>query len=453
MAALPRALARLRVPAIVLATAATVLPAGSAQAVDPVPAPRVVVAVIDSPPNPYHEFFHAGGSLYGAKAPSSVTQDVLAEFGIGEDHIIDITRTGNFTADFAKAKAEFDAIELGQPYWFRGTNVIGVSFNPNAASRLRPDSTASTHGIGTSAAVLTANPDAIIVSVESPGSSSTVPGLGTQPQGERWAFAHPAVDIITTSYGPPYSPPLGYHLTDAYTGVVEKGKIHVGAADNSPALSPIDATAGPWFSIGVAGYGEGTSEGRENQSGSLPDFLGDFTQSLPYCRRCESGKSSVSGTSFAAPRTAGTISKIVLEARRTAGHTGGIIPKGTGNTQAVMVRGGGLDLTNWEIRRALEEAAFYPTIDDFNQGGTNTPILDPAPWAQAGWGAVTPDPAKKVIPEALAQLGIGGSPTRTKPAEACTFMTANVQARHVWWDRVAPFSDSTGPASDPYVYC
>ena len=428
------------------------VPAGTTlgQEVETEPVPRVVVAVIDSAPNPYHESLYAGGSLYGASAPNSVTPDVLAEFGIDENHIIETTRTGNFAADFAQDKAEFDAIESGKPYWFKGTNLIGISFNGNG-QRLRPDVGTTSHGMGTTSAVLAANPEAIVVLVQAPGAPLGVPGFATTPLGEQWAFSHPAVDIISTSYGPPGSPPLGYHLNDAYKGVVENGKIHVGAADNSPAASPIDATSGPWFSIGVAGYHEGGSEGREVQSGSFPDFLADFTQNLPYCLRCESGKQNVSGTSFSTPRTAGTISKILLEARRQAGHLRGIVKDGS--TPPVMVRGNGLDITNWEIRRALEEAAFYPTIDDFNQDPPDLPILDPAPYVQAGWGAVTTDPAKKVVSEALAQLGIGGPPTRSKSAQACAFMTANIQARHAWWDVVAPFSQSNGETADPYEYC
>lgn len=325
-------LLRLKVAWIAALSAGMLVPTGSSVAQEepepePEPQPRVVVAVIDSAPNPYHEFLHQGGSLYGASEPSSVTPDVLDEFGIDESHIIEVTRTGDFTADFAKDKAKFDAIEAGEPYWFEGTNLIGISFNGDAA-RLRPDVGTSSHGMGTTSAVLAANPEAIVVLVQSPGAPLGVPGYATRPLGERWAFSHPAVDLISTSYGPPGSPPLGYHLTDAYKGVVENGKIHVGAADNSPALSPVDATSGPWFTVGVAGYGEGSSEGRQNQSGSLPDFLGDFTQTLPYCLRCEEGKSTVSGTSFATPRTAGTLSKVILEARRTAGHLRGIITGG-----------------------------------------------------------------------------------------------------------------------------
>ena len=100
--------------------------------------PRVVVAVIDSGLNPYHEYFNAGGPLYKRSRPSSVTPAVLEEFGIDRDHIIRTTRTGDFQSDFAKDKAQFDAIEAGEPYWFEGTNLIGISFQ-SKGQRLRPD--------------------------------------------------------------------------------------------------------------------------------------------------------------------------------------------------------------------------------------------------------------------------------------------------------------------------
>lgn len=411
---------------------------------------RTVVAVIEGGgTNPYHEFFNAGGSLYGESAPSSVTPEVLEELGIDEDHIIRITRTGDFEADYAADRDQFAAIRRGEPYWFEGTNLIGISFSGNEGQRLRPDG-GGTHPVGTSAAVLTANPEAIVVSVEAPSAPLGVPGFATIPLGEEWAFSHPSVDFITTSYGPPGSPPLGYHLNDSYTGVVENGKLHMGASDNSPALSPVDATSGPWWTIGVSGFGEHSSEGRSALSGTAPDVIADWTQTLPYCKGCEEGTSTVSGTSFASPRTAGTTSKIVLEARRAAGHGGGIrIREGEA---PVMVEGNGLSLTNWEVRRALEEAAYYPTIGDWSPG-QDPPIPDAAPWTLAGWGVVTPDPEHEVIPEALAHLGVGGEPTRTKGPDACAYMTANIHARRAWWNAVAPFSQSNGNLDDPYEYC
>ena len=399
------------------------------------PSPRVVVAVIDSAPNPYHEYFNAGGSLYGANAPSSVTPAVLAEFGIDDSHIIRLTRTGDFAKDFAADKAQFDAIRDGEPYWFEGTNIIGISLGYADKKRLRPDGTESTHGIGTGASVLGANPEAIVVMVED--ASSDLAKFGASPEGEKWAFNHAAVDMVSTSYGPPGSPPLGYSLVDTYKGVVTNGKLHFGAADNSPALAPLDATAGPWWSIGIAGYAEGSGDARTRTSGSLPDFVGDFTQELPYCRSCTSGKKSVSGTSFATPRSAGVTSKILLEARRAAGHVGGIA---TGGAAASMVRSGETDLTNWELRRALEQAAYYPA-------GESVPAA-----VDYSWGAISADPTHKVVDEALARLGVAGTPTRNKTATTCDWMNANITARYAYWS-AHPRSEGFAKTANPYIAC
>jgi hypothetical protein len=431
--------------ALTAATLALPLLPGAAQALSPVPPapiPRVVVAVIDTGFNPYHEYFHKGGTLYGNKAPSSVTPAVLKEFGIDKDHIIRVRRTGDFASDFAKAKAQFDAIEKGEPYWFAGTNVIGVSFLEDK-QRLRPDGNASTHGIGTAAAVLTANPDAIVVAVEDMSEAS-----------EEWAFTHPAVDIVSTSYGPATSVPTLSHLSNSYTGVVENGKVHFGASANDPTYSGLDATSGPWWSIGIAGFEEGASQGRQVSSGQVPDFVGDFTQTLPYCRNCEEGLRDVGGTSFATPRSAGTFSKILLEARRVAGHDGGIRPAAKGEPLLVD---GGLDLTVWDMRRALEEAAYYPKTADYGtEGGpdpTSVPVNDAAPWVQTGWGLISPTRQFEVVKETLAHLGIGGKAKRTKPQEACDFMTANMEARHAYWDQLAIMGQGFGQSEDPYVYC
>lgn len=408
---------------------------------------RVVVAVPDSATNPYHEFFHTGGPLYKKSKPSSVTPAVLKEFGIKKSNIIRLTRTGNFVKDFAKDKAQFDNIKRGEPYWFEGTNLIGISFNEEKL-RLRPDGSSSAHGVGTTAAVLAANPDAIVVSVDS-----------TRDESEEWAFTHPAVDIVTTSYGPFTSVPTLNHLSYSYTGVVTNGKLHFGAAANDPTLAAFDETSGPWWSIGIAGFEEGDTEGRQVVSGSLTDFVADFTQELPYCRNCEEGTDFPSGTSFASPRSAGTMSKILLEARRAAGHKGGVVTKGV--KVPVMVSAGKHSLTNWDLRRALEEAAYYPSATDYQPGtgdggifgATSLPVNDAAPWLQTGWGVITPDPEHGVIKEALSHLGVSSEPERTKGAEICAFMTTQMHARHAYYDNIAAFGESFGTSEDPYAYC
>lgn len=429
-----------------LAAATLALPVLSAVAhASPVPkvTPRVVVAVIDTGFNAFHEYFHKGGTLYGNKAPSSVTPAVLREFGIDKDHIIRVKRTGDFGTDFERAKAQFDKIEKGEPYWFAGTNVIGVSFLGDG-QRLRPDGDAETHGIGTAAAVLTANPDAIVVAVEDWNVEAS----------EEWAFTHPAVDIVSTSYGPATSYPTLNHLSNSYTGVVENGKAHFGASANDPTYAGLDETSGPWWSIGIAGFEEAASQGRQVSSGQVPDFVGDFTQDLPYCRNCEEGLESVGGTSFATPRSAGTFSKVLLEARRAAGHSGGIVSTGKGEPLLVAGR---LQLTVWDMRRALEEAAYYPTTGDYGtEGGTDptsVPVNDAAPWVQTGWGLISPARQFGVVKETLAHLGIGGKATRTKPQGACDFMTANMEARHGYWDQAALMGQGYGKTEDPYVYC
>ena len=427
---------------LILVTAfviAALVPAPAATARNKGEKARVVVAVVDTGFNAYHEYFHAGGTLYKDSAPSSVTPQVLKEFGIDKDHIITVKRTGNFPKDFDKE--QFENIERGEPYWFKGTNVIGISFSDGG--HLRPDGTASSHGIGTAAAVLTANPEAIVVAVEDINQDS-----------EKWAFTHPAVDIITTSYGPATSYPTLTNLSSSYTGVVKNGKVHFGAAANDPTWSSLDQTSGPWWTIGIAGFEEGSSNGRQVSSGNVPDFVGDFTQELPYCRSCEEGLREVGGTSFATPRSAGTFSRILLEARRAAGHSGGIV-KGT---KTPLLVDGKFSFDVWEMRRALEEAAIYPKTSDYGgQSGvdpTSVPVVDVAPWVQTGWGLISPDPRFDVVDETLAGLGVTKAKAkRSKPPEACDFMTANMEARHSYWDRLALLAESYGSSEDPYIYC
>jgi subtilisin family serine protease len=405
--------------------------------------PRVTVAVIDSAINPYHGFFHAGGGPYVERPPASVTPEVLAAFGIDESHILRLTRTGDFAADYNADKAAiWDRIRPGEVYWIAGTNVLAVSFAPGTRPIL-PDDDADTHGVGTSSAVLTANPEAIVLFVE-----------GITEAAETFAFTHPDVDIVSTSYGPIGSIPLPNHLTRSYTGVVRNGKLHFGAADNSPSTAMQDSTAGPWWSIGIAGFEEASSEGRQVLSGSFPDFVGDFYQEMPYCHDCESGLEGHAGTSFATPRSAGTMSKLLLETRRALGHAGGI--RDVAGTP-VMAQGPSRTVTNWELRRALEEAAYYPSVFDYSPADgaleQSVPVLDPTPWTQVGWGVITPEPEHRVVDEALAHLGLRGAPARFKDYGACQFQTGILQVRHAYWDTLIVDSESWMQGYDPYIYC
>jgi hypothetical protein len=432
-------------------------------------AARVVVAAIDSAINPYHEFFHHGGDgPYAGTAPSAVTPEVLAELGVGPDQVLSLTRTGDMAADLAADADQWAKVEPGELYWFEGTNVLGISFDSGDAPPLVPHPDKGAHGVGVTAAVLEANPDAVTILVE-----------GITDDSEAWAFTHPAVDVVTTSYGPIGSLPLPYHLSSSYTGVVGHGKLHFGAVDNSPALSPVDATGGPWWSIGVAGFQEEGARGRQLLSGTLPDFVGNFTQLLPYCLDCQTGRREVSGTSFATPTSAGTTSAALLAAREATGHVGGIVlpdaesddaaSEGSAEQADATARprliDGELDgepfrRTNWQVRRALEEAAVYPGTEEWDPSAdqhpldaTNLPVLDPAPWLTTGWGLLTADPDRGVIPELLAHLGVEGEPTRTKDGDACSFNTTLFEVRYWYWNHYAFLGESWLEDDDPYVRC
>lgn len=392
---------------------------------------RVVVAVVDSGVNPYHDAYYDD--------PVSVTPEVLAELGVAAENVVSLTRTGDLAADFAEDQAFWDSVQPGTPYWFEGTNLVGITFDDRGTPIFSDDG--DEHGTGTTSAVLDANPEAVVVLVE-----------GVNADSETWAFTHPAVDVISTSYGIPGSPPVPFHLEHSYTGVVDLGKLHYGASDNSPALSPPDGTSGPWWSIAVAGFHEDTSSGRETLSGNVIDVVSDFTQDLPYCSDCEQGRESVSGTSFATPRSAGTASKVLLEARRAAGHSGGIV---TADGAAPLMVAGDVALTNWQLRRAFEEAAAYPALADYDPVEAvldfgATPVVEQAPYLQTGWGVFSPAEKYGVVDAALAQLA-GAEPV--KSAEACAFNTAQFELRYAYWNDVAIGSESFGTTEDPYLRC
>lgn len=267
-------------------------------------------------------------------------------------------------------------------------------------------------------------------------------------------FTHPAVDIVSTSYGG-----LGVdagHVPLSHEGVVQRGKLHFGAAPNSPTLTPSDGTSGPWWSIAVGGFHEGTSQGRQATSGYGVDFVAQHTKQLPYCSACETGTASVGGTSFATPRAAGTASRVLLEARRRAGHSGPG-PRAS-RTGEMLIVNGTAKISGWQFRRALEEAAAYPRTSDFQASHapsqpTGVPVVDGVAPVQIGWGLLSPDPSYGVVGEALAGLGFGKRQQAQKSHNICTMNTALLRTRHAYWDRLAAGSASFGSTSDPYIYC
>lgn len=422
--------------------------------------PRVVVAVIDSGINPYHGYYYQGGDLYGDTVPSSVTQEVLDAFGVAPENVVELHRSGNVEADIAADEAFWSRVERGKAYHFKGTNIIAVSYAGSGLDPLVPTTAKSAHGVGTSSAVLRANPEAVVVFVETEGD------LGNDAAHE-YAFLHPSIDIVSNSYGvsiPNTGFPLpetrAFHAT--YQGVVEQGKLHFASGGNGPGLTPLRAGAGPWWSIGVGGIEEDSSEGDTLISGVFPDFVSDFTQPLAYCMDCEAGLESVGGTSFSTPRAAGLASRVLLEARRLVHHAGAVRAV---DGKPVMAAGKGYLISNWFLRRALEQAAWIPGTEEYDPiegvfDVAGLPINPLAPWLQIAWGDLTVNDGKDVVAKALGHLNLGMT-LNDKDVGYCDFQTAIIQERQLYWNEVAPFlpdvlgGDQTGtvPDADPFVYC
>ena len=455
---------------------------------------RVVVAVIDSAINPYHSFYHAPARS------GAVTQEVLRELGVKPENVITLTRTGRMADDLAADEAKWAAVKRGEPYHFAGTNIVAISFagqdgDGNDHPPLKPawypgddPRNKNPHGTGTSASVLNANPDAVIVFVETEGD------LGNNAAHE-FALRHPAVDILTTSYGIALAGVVGvlpetrtFHET--YDGVVRRGKLHFTSAGNNPGLDPLSGGAGPWWSIGVSGVEEDKpsfteeddAQGQQVMSGNMADVVGDYTQQLPYCLGgmfdadgfedpagtvdCQEAITpNVPGTSFSSPRAAGVASRVLLDARRQMGHVGGIrvLPDRT-----VMAGADTKELGNWQLRRALEQAAWIPQATDWAPFGyitwevTSLPVNPVAPWLQVGWGEMTANPDKGVISGALAHLGFPGTPVAKAPG-FCEYQTELILQRKRYWDEVAPqvplnYTSNDGAsgaagAPDPFIFC
>ena len=392
---------------------APVMPAecpGEASCVDTSVPPHVVVGDIDSGINVYHERF--AGTI-----PDSLLA-TFADAASGElPRRVTLSQAGDFEARLeADQKTVWDGLERGVLYYFEGTRVLGISFlDDDQDENPILDFPDGSHGTATSGSVFDANPEAILVMVE---------GVGNGP-GELWAMGQPWIDVTTMSYGPVGSPPssaLEETGTHAATRLGWRGgKLPVGAADNTPSLAPNDATAGPPWVIGVAGDHVET-QCRDHVSGTFPDVTANFTQTLPDADSIDA-RHQTSGTSFATPTTAGTLSRIVLEVRKAWGHAGGIADG------ALAVSPDGQRMTNAGVRDAMNQTAYYFEAADCEPApGSSAPVNPVAPWLQMGWGHVGPE----IVEPAVAHL-LGTAVAEGRDQGAVTFQETLYDYRVRLW--------------------
>ena len=372
-----------------------------------------VVAPIDTGINVYHDHFRTNETY----------PDWLLD-GLGVTKTCTPTFEGTWQERYeADRESCWDTITTSDIVYFAGTKIIGTS--PDGGTDIHIlDDPSDGHGTAVTGAVLDANPDAVIFFVEG-FSTEAVLAAGNQP----------LVDIVTTSFGAIGSLPVPGIETGTHQTVVVNNKIHTGAADNTPSPAVQDATAGPPWSIGIAGYAEEGDDQKETMSGSYPDIAADWTQVLPNHDDVD-GYHETSGTSFATPRTAGILSFVLEHLRNEVGDMGsgasseersgllvdGVWPEGHPNA------GEAAGVTNAVVRNALNLSAWYPSFSTWDPSAGTMPISPVAPCTQVGWGVVNMSNIQPMIEHLN-----GTQPMPDRPSDVELCMQVNQEAREAYW--------------------
>ena len=367
-----------------------------------------VIAPIDTGINVYHDHFRTN---------ETYPQWLLD--GLGVTMVCDITLEGSYQNRLdSDMETCWNQITASDIVYFTGTKIIGNSPDWSGDDIPILDDPSDGHGSAVTGAVLDANPDAIIFFVEG-FSTNAVLAAANQP----------LVDVITTSFGAIGSVPVSGIERATEEAVVNQMKIHTGAADNSPSPAVQDATAGPPWSIGIAGYAEGGDDQKEIMSGSYPDISADWTQVLPNHQDID-GYHETSGTSFATPRTAGIISFVLDSLRKEyMDHSSGASPSLRDGflVNGTDAEGNVVQISNSDIREAINLSAWYPELGWDPTSGT-MPISPVAPCTQTGWGLVNLSNIDPII----SHLN-GSSPLPDRPGDVVTCMAVNQEARENYW--------------------
>jgi len=363
-----------------------------------------IVAPIDTGINVYHDHFRTNETY----------PDWLLE-GLGVTMTCELTFSGTWQERYdADKESCWDKINSTDIVYFPGTKIIGTTPDDNTDIPILDDPSDG-HGTAVTGAVLDANPDAIIFFVEG-FSDAAVLAAANQP----------LVDIISTSFGPIGSIPVPGIEDATEVAVVQEKKIHTGAADNSPSPAVQDSTAGPPWSIGISGYAEEGDDQKETMSGSYPDIAADWTQILPNHDDID-GYHETSGTSFATPRTAGLLSKVIQHLRTESGDfSSGADPDLRGG---YLVNGDNMNISQAQIRDALNLSAWYPSFNTWDPLSGTTPVSPVAPCTQIGWGVVNESNVEPIINHLN-----GKTMQPDRPSDVTMCMETNQEIREAYWN-------------------
>ncbi len=391
-------------------------------------APPVVVAVIDTGVNAYHEAFRAGPSF--ADVPGFAGRAVAITLD-----------AGSFGDGVAADAGVWASIGEREIVWFSGTRIAAYSISKDViASHVGQENVIDPpyrvldyagHGTVTSHAALDASPHAVVVLVQIGDDEEIADAM-------RWIATQAWIDLVSVSWGTwaeEYAMgEVRVGLPDAYREAARAGKLLFNAAGNEPLPHVLGEHSGPPFVVAVGGANNRT-RGDVPIAARFPDVVAAFEQ-VRATRDSLDAAEPTMGTSLSAPFAAGVAAEALWLVRNAIGaRSGGTAQDGA---LAIAVGGGALAdgaLTADELRAAVERRADYYAPTDWSPGTDllqfviSAPVVHPA--AQMGWGVVEPTHAPDV-----AAILLGEVEAPVKPADVEAFMAARHEVRAAAWGEV-----------------
>lgn len=389
----------------------------------PYPGARVVVALLDTGIQPYHEVFKLPPAADTSWIPELPNLEVVpARFS---QNALDPEKW-NF--------------KKGQLYWFEGTRVLAISLTRGVDEIFtgpeRPIWEDTSHGTMTASVVAQASPHAFIVMAEASSFNGSLEWVRDQPwidvvsisAGEPplpWSWTN----VLTPAYGAvPYSPPAVFRQMN------REGKIVFLAAGNEPIPTLHSEKGLPW--VITVGGADATSHGHNPLSRFPPDIVANYTHDHVANRSNLAGYRVASGTSFSAPLAAGLAAEAIYLLREDAGWA-------TGIRDGVLLDLHGRPVTQSDVRAALNASALHWNTTDYEArppggplprlGNVTLPMIPRVegtpvgPWIQMGWGWV----GESLLPSLVAILNGETEPPPKPGAEE--YMARAYALREAYW--------------------
>lgn len=393
-----------------------------------VPRRPVVVALIDTGVNPYHEAFRLGAMGVASTADLSWLPDVRR---------VNLTTTGDYAARLEADRAFWRAVEPGVLYGFAGTRLLGISLQrePLGGETLLLDDPGGGHGTGTMGIVAREAPDAVLVAIKV-DTTFCDPNFPEHRCGEmfvaseamRWAAEQDWIDVVSLSVGVPANLPTldpvepeAKAYLEASRMAHQRGKIVVNAAGNELNPPLFSYFSGPPWIVSAGGF-EAAPRGEGPIASKAVDVVANYTEWIAQGDSTDAYAWS-SGTSYSAPNVAGALARALAIVRARLGDDGASRPAGV-LAHGVGPAGTEVVVTSGSLRHALNATAVYVDATDWDprrptSNETTAPLFQSlpvlVPHVQMGWGYVHGGLAEEIAARVVAE---DLSPPASKAAAA-----------------------------------